>query len=220
MSNDIYILSEKKIDGAINLPVFKINNKKLNIDISKYDGLIFTSKNALYSLESYDKKWKEISSYAIAPQTATIIKTLGGKLEFTGKTNHGDKFALELLELLKNKKVLYLRGAKVVSSLVDILNNNVDSDIQCDEVVVYESVCKEFDSNIKLPKNSIIIFSSPTTIECFLKNITWDKSFKAIAIGKTTAKYFPSYITPLISETTSLQSCVQKAQEEYLDYII
>ena len=105
---------------------------------------------------------------------------------------------------------MYLRGAKVVSKLSDILNNN---NIKCDEVVVYESVCKKFDKKTILPKNSTIIFSSPSTIKCFLENLTWDESFKAIAIGKTTAKYFPSDITPSISDTTSLESCVSKALE-------
>ena len=207
---NIYILSDKKVNGAKNLPVFKIKFIKQDINFNSYDTLIFTSKNALYSIDSFNGDWKNIPSYAIAPQTAKIIENLGGKLEFTGKTNHGNEFALELIELLKNKKVLYLRGANVVSKLSNILNNN---NIKCDEKVIYESVCKKFEKETILPKNSTIIFSSPSTIKCFLDNLLWDESFKAIAIGKTTAKYFPSYITPVISDTTSLESCVAKAKE-------
>ncbi len=207
---NIYILSDKKIDGAINLSVFEIKNIKSNIDFTIYDALIFTSKNALYSIESYKEQWKEIPSYAIAPQTANIINTLGGNLQFTGNTNHGDKFALELLPLLENKKVLYLRGTKAVSNLTNILNSDK---IQCDELIVYESICKNFDQIINLPKNSTIIFSSPSTIKCFLNNAIWDESFKAIAIGKTTARYFPSHIIPIVSDTTSLKSCVEKASQ-------
>lgn len=209
MSN-IYILSEKKVNGAINFPVFEINFKANDIDFNSYDALVFTSKNALYSIDSFTEKWKNISSYAIAPQTAKIVEDLGGKLEFTGVTNHGDKFALELAPILKNKKVLYLRGAKVVSKLTDTLNNN---GVMCDDAIVYESACKIYKTKQALPKNSIIIFSSPSTIDCFLKNLPWDDSFKAISIGKTTAKYFPSYIKPIISDDTSLISCVKKAQE-------
>ena len=209
MSN-IYILSDKKVEGAINFPVFEINFKISDIDFSSYDALVFTSKNALYAIDSFSQEWKDKAAFAIAPQTAKIVKDLGGKLEFTGLTNHGDKFALELVPLLKNKKVLYLRGAKVVSKLSEVLNEN---NIQCDEIVVYESVCKTYEEKQSLPKNSIIIFSSPSTIECFLKNSTWDESFRAISIGKTTANYFPEYIKPIISDNTSLKSCVQKALE-------
>ncbi len=202
MKNNIYILSDKKVEGAINLPVFKINFIKQNIDFSSYDALIFTSKNALYSLEYYNENWKAIPSYAIAPMTANIISELNGNLVFTGVTNHGDEFALEIQEELKGKKVLYLRGSKVVSNLIKTL--------QCDDKIIYESVCKENSQDLKPPKNSIIIFSSPSTIKCFLDNYDWDISYKAISIGQTTAKYFPEYIIPQISDATSLISCVEK----------
>ena len=201
----IYILSDKKVDGAINLPVFKINYIKQDINFDSYDALIFTSKNALYSLEHYNENWKTIPSYAIAPMTANIIKELNGNLVFTGITNHGDQFALEIKEKLKGKRVLYLRGSKVVSNLIDTL--------QCDDKIVYESVCKENNQDLKPLKNSTIIFSSPSTIKCFLDNYDWDDSYKAISIGQTTAKYFPKYIVPIVSETTSLESCVDKANE-------
>ncbi len=207
---NIYILSEKKVEGAINFPVFEINFKISDIDFNAYDALVLTSKNALYAIDSFNENWKNIPSFVIAPQTAKIVKELGGNLEFTGVTNHGDKFALELVNILKGKKVLYLRGAKVVSKLSDILNQN---DVICDEAIVYESACKIYDTQQSLPKNSIIIFSSPSTIECFLKNLSWDESFRAISIGKTTAKYFPSYINPIVSDDTSLKACVSKALE-------
>ena len=201
----IYILSDKKVEDAINLPVFKINFIKQDIDFNSYDALIFTSKNALYSIEYYNENWKNIPCYAIAPMTANIIKELNGNLVFTGVTNHGDEFALEIQKKLKNKKVLYLRGSKVVSNLIDTL--------QCDDKIVYESVCKKNNQNLKPKKNSTIIFSSPSTIKCFLDNFDWDDSYKAISIGKTTAKYFPQYIDPIISDTTSLKSCVEKAKK-------
>jgi len=202
---NIYILSDKKVDGAKNLPVFTINYIFSDINFFKYDALIFTSKNALYSLEHFNMDWKKIPAYAIAPMTANIIKELGGNLVFTGVTNHGDQFALEIQEKLKDKKVLYLRG-----NLVNILRDNK---IECDEKIVYESVCKKNSQNLKPPKNSTIIFSSPSTIKCFLDNFTWDDSYTAISIGKTTAKYFPQFIKPIISNTTSLEACVQKAKE-------
>jgi uroporphyrinogen-III synthase len=203
MSN-IYILSDKKVLDAINLPVFKINFIKQDIDFDNYDALVFTSKNALYSLEYYRENWKHIPSYAIAPITANIIKELGGNLVFTGISNHGDQFALELQDKLKDKKVLYLRGSKVVSNLIQILN--------CDDKIIYESVCKTNSQELKPPPNSIIIFSSPSTIKCFLDNFIWDYSYQAISIGKTTARYFPHYIVPIISDTTSLKACVNKAK--------
>lgn len=209
---NIYILSDKKVDGAINLPVFKIDHIRKNIDFSSYDALVITSKNAIYSIESFDKSWREIPTYAIAKQTANTIEKFGGNLKFIGSSGHGDQFAKELIPKLKGKKVLYPRAFKVVSNLVDILNKN---GVVCEESIVYETVCKDDIEDIKLVDKSIIIFSSPSTVNCFLENFIWDDSFRAICIGDTTAKYLPSYIKPIISDTTSLNSCVQKAIELY-----
>ncbi|GIT98479.1 hypothetical protein TSL1_13000 [Sulfurovum sp. TSL1] len=206
----IYILSDKKVKWAKNLPVFDIEPIQQEVDLFPYDALVFTSKNALYALDTMDQTWKKKPAYVIAPETAKIVKHLGGNLKFVGKKKHGDQFGLEIAEKYRHQKLLYIRGSKVVSDLVSILNRD---DIQCDELIIYQTVCKTFDKKVKLPKNSTIIFSAPSTIECFLKNIAWDESFKAIAIGKTTANYFPKNITPVISDTTSLESCVKKAIE-------
>ncbi|MBE0515486.1 uroporphyrinogen-III synthase [Sulfurimonas sp.] len=209
-SLNIYILNDKKVKWAKNLPVIKIQTIKVDFDFSKYDAIIFTSKNAIYSLNSYNKEWMTKPVYAIAPQTAKVASNLGAKIKFVSKEKHGDEFATELIPLLKNKKVLYIRGSKVVTHLVETLNSN---GAICDEAIVYRTVCVEFTKKIKLPKKSVIIFSSPSTIECFLKNAKWDESYRAVSIGHTTQKYFPPYITPHVSETTSLDSCVKKAIE-------
>lgn len=207
---DIYILSDKKVKWAKNLPIFEIQPIKQDVDFTGYDALIFTSKNAIYALNAIDETWKKKPVYVIAPQTAKIVKHLNGNLKFVGKEKYGDQFALEMVKKFKHQKVLYVRASKVVSDMVNILNTN---DITCDELIIYETVCKEFHEKIKLPKNSTIIFSSPSTIECFLKNIPWDESFKAISIGNTTAQYLPKYIIPTLADTTSLDSCVRKAIE-------
>ncbi len=209
-SLNIYVLNDKKVKWAKNLPVIKIEAIKVDFDFSKYDAVIFTSKNAIYTLNSYNQEWKTKPLYVIAPQTAKVASNFGGKIKFVSKEKHGDEFANELVPLLKNKKVLYIRGSKVVTNLVETLNSN---GVICDEAIVYQTVCVDFKKRITLPKKSVIIFSSPSTIECFLKNADWDESYIAVSIGHTTQKYFPLYIKPALSETTSLDSCVKKAIE-------
>jgi len=209
-SNNIYILSDKKVAFAQNLPMFEIELMYKKIDYSLYDALLFTSKNALHVMSKIDEEWKNKPSYVIAEQTAKVLESLGGKLCFVGKTGHGNSFALEIAQALQGKKVLYLSAMEVVSNLVEILNKK---GVLCDVAVVYKTVCKKYEEKIVLPKKSIIIFSSPSTIRCFLENLEWDESFKAVAIGETTAKAFPSYMQAHIAETTSLESCVSKALE-------
>ncbi len=208
---NIYLLGDKEVPPAITLQMIEIKYIDSFVDVKRYDALIFTSKNGAIGIDKITKEWLSLPSYTIAQQTANTIKELGGNLAFVGRKNHGNEFANELISLLQNKKVLYIRGKEVVSDAISILKSN---DIICDELIVYETICKKYEGKPTLPKDSIIIFSSPSTLKCFLKNYDWETNYTAIAIGHTTAKYFPPYITPLISEETSLESCVKKALEK------
>jgi uroporphyrinogen-III synthase len=207
----IYLLSNQKYPNVENLEVFQIEYIKSNIDLSIYDALIFTSKNAIYSLDSFNKNWKKIDSFAIAPKTANIIKEMGGKVVFTGITSHGDEFAQELITLLKNKKVLYIKALKTVSNLVKILKEN---DVLIDELVTYQTSCKK--SNSSLEDNSVFIFTSPSSVECFFNQYKWKDNYKAIVIGKTTAKYLPKEVDYTISSETSIDECINLARQTLL----
>ena len=204
----IYLLSNQKYSNVENLEVFHIEYIKSDINLSSYDALIFTSKNAIYSLDSFNKDWKNIDSYAIAPKTAQIIKELNGKVVFTGITSHGNEFAQELITLLKDKKVLYIKALKTVSDLVEILRNN---EIIVDELVTYKTACKK--SNEILENNSVFIFTSPSSVECFFNQYSWNDSYKAIVIGKTTAKYLPKNINYTISSQTAIDECINLAKQ-------
>ena len=204
----IYLLSNQIYSEVENIEVFQIEYIKSKIDLLKYDALIFTSKNAVYSLDSFNKDWKKIPSFVIAPKTASIIEKLGGKIAFTGITSHGNEFAQELIELLKNKKVLYIKASKTVSNLVEILKKN---EVLLDELVAYQTTCKK--SNVLLEDNSIFIFTSPSSVECFFKQYTWKNSYKAIVIGKTTANYLPKNVDCTISSQTSIDECINLAKQ-------
>ncbi|QKF67194.1 uroporphyrinogen III synthase [Arcobacter venerupis] len=204
----IYLLSNQKYSNVENLEVFQIEYIKSNIDVLSYDALVFTSKNAVYSLDSFNKDWKKIDSYVIAPKTSQVIGKLGGKVVFTGITSHGNEFAQELIELLKDKKVLYAKALKTVSNLVEILKENK---ILVKEIVVYKTSCKK--SNVSLEENSVFIFTSPSSVECFFKQYLWKDSYKAIVIGKTTAKYLPKDVNYIISSETSIDECIKLARQ-------
>ncbi len=207
---NIYLLNDVKIKFAKNIPLFEIKYIKQNINFHNYDALVFSSKNAVLAIESMNKEWRKIPSYSIAEQTGKLIRDFGGHLKYAGKTRHGDEFAYEILGDLKGKKVLYIRAKEIVSNMLEIFREN---GIKCDDVVVYENYFKEPKEKKALPKNSKIIFSSPSTIKYFLKAFSWHESYKAISIGRTTAKYFPEYIKPIIADKTSLKACVIKALE-------
>lgn len=207
-NKNIFLLNNTKVKWAKNIPLFKIVYSKENINLDEYDALIFTSKNAITAIDSINKGWKKIPSYVISEQTAKLVKDLNGKIEYFSKTKHGNEFAYEILDSLKDKKVLYLRGKEIVSDIINILQSN---NIKCFDKIIYENKFNESIKKIKIPKNSKIIFTSPSTIKYFFQLFSWDKSYTAISIGKTTAQYFPKNIKPIISDNTSFKSCVDKA---------
>lgn len=204
----IYLLNNQEFKDVENLEVFGINYINSDINLKNYEALVFTSKNAIYSIDSFNKNWKNIPSYVIAPKTAKIVNNLKGILAFTGISSHGNEFAEELIPLLKGKKVLYIKASKTVSNLSNILKEN-NTDL--DELIAYETTCKKV--NKSLEKNSVFIFTSPSSVECFFKQYTWNDSYKAVVIGKTTANYLPKEVDFLISSETSIEECIKLARQ-------
>ncbi|MCT7601993.1 uroporphyrinogen-III synthase [Aliarcobacter butzleri] len=204
----IYLLNEQKHENVENLEVFQIEYIKSDVDLKKYDALVFTSKNGVKAINSFNQDWKNIPSYAIAQKTANTIIKLGGVVEFIGNSGHGNDFAHELKNVLKDKKVLYVKALKTVSNLPNILKEN---GIFLDEIIAYKTSCKK--SNIILEENSIFIFTSPSSVECFFKQYSWKNSYKAIVIGKTTAEFLPSNINYEISSQTSVEECIKLAKQ-------
>lgn len=204
----IYLLNEQKHEGIENLEVFQIEYIKSDVDLKKYDALVFTSKNGVKAINSFNQDWKNIPSYAIAQKTANTIIKLGGIVKFIGNSGHGNDFAYELENVLKDKKVLYVKALKTVSNLSNILKEN---GIFLDEIIAYKTSCKK--SNIILEEDSIFIFTSPSSVECFFKQYLWKNSYKAIVIGKTTAEFLPSNINYEISSQTSVEECIKLAKQ-------
>ncbi len=205
---NIYLLSDTFHEGVINLPQIKLTCKDVKLDLTPYEALIFSSKNAVLAINKINNNWKKIRSYLIGRQTAKTVKKLGGNIEFISSSSYGDDFAKELIDLLKDKKVIFLRAKTVLSNLENILKN---ADIDLTSKVIYETTCRE-KTNEVIQNNSVIIFTSPSTVDCFFKNYKWDKSYKAVFIGDVTAKAFPLVISSHISKIQTIKACIELAK--------
>lgn len=207
---NIYLLSESSHEGVINLPLIKANYFDVSLDISSYEALIFSSKNAVYALDKIDKNWRNIPAFAIGEATASVITKLGGNLAYVASNAYGNDFAYEIIEKLKGKKVAFLRAKKVLSNLEEILQF---AKIQLDSHVLYETTCNAQNTLYPIEKNSIIIFTSPSTVECFFKSYTWDNSSHAVCIGSVTSKALPMYIKNLhVSSKQTIKGCIELAK--------
>ena len=61
--------------------------------------------------------------------------------------------------------------------------------------------------------NNLTSVTSPSSVECFFNQYKWKDNYKAIVIGKTTAKYLPKEVHYTISSETSIDVCINLAQQ-------
>jgi len=199
----IYLLSNQKFDGVENLPVIEIEYKNIDIDFD-VDYLLFTSKNGVIGIDKISNKWKKIPAICIGAPTANKVRELGGKVEYIANSSYGDDLAKEIIQNFNPSKILFPRAKRVLSNIVEVLKSN---NFKIIEKVIYETKCKKLDY---IPKEGIFIFTSPSTIKCFLSQTTWKPTYKAIAIGTKTASFFDGEI--VTSDIQTIENCIKIAK--------
>ena len=192
----IYLISNTKTtdESVVNLSVSKIEFLKFELNLSDYDVLVATSKNAFNALKFNGISPINLPVFAIANSCASAAREFGFSEIYTGKNAHGDDFAREILPLLKGKNVLYLKGKGSASNFLEILQNG---GVNIKAIVAYENVLNPCKMELKPPKNSILIFASPLN--------------QAISIGKVTAKEL-KFTEPIVSQSQDINACIALAK--------
>jgi len=211
----IYLLSPTPKDGVRHLPMIKFETIPQDIEFNKFDGLIITSKQGVIALDEIScGKWKTLPVAAIGELTAKEVEKRGGEVIFIASSAYGDVLAYELALNFKDFRWLYPRPKVVVSKIVADLRS---SGIEVEEKVIYETSCVEYDHSSKPCSGAVLIFTSPSIVKCFFKNFSWDRSYKAVAIGKKTASAFPDNIKIEISPTTSIDEAIRFSENLIYD---
>ena len=209
MSRPIYLFSISSHPEAISINSLSIKLLKPSIDFSNYDYFIITSKQASKSLKQYEKeKYIKIPALCVSSQSALSYENLGGEVLDIG-AGYGDNLIAKIKEFPKNKKWLYLRAKVVASDFVELCKKD---GYNIDEEVMYESDCSSAISKVKVEDNSILIFTSPSSVKCFLKNHLMSPKSKIIVIGKTTASALAKNIEYVISKDTTIESCIVESK--------
>jgi len=206
--SDIFLCSPKPYQGVNSLSMIEFKHIEQEIDFKGVDTLIFTSKEAVKNLHKLTLEWKKIPSISIGNATTKIIKKLGGEILWSGDKNYGETLAEDIIKNFSHRSFLYLRP-KVIS--FDFKNYLSTYNINCKESIIYETVCKKYETTFTPPPNSIIIFTSPSTIKCFLENFNWDSSYRAIVIGSTTLKHIPKEWQSFCALKPTIEECIKIA---------
>ena len=199
MSKPIYLFSATSHPDATHINSLDFDFFKPDINFSKYDYLVLTSKKAVEALLQYDKKdYIDIPALCISKFTKEYYEKFGGKvLEVGGGIGSDLKDIIETYS--KEKKWLYLRAKEIAGE-----------GFNTDEAILYESRCSDEILNFRLKEKeeSSLIFTSPSSVKCFLKNNTIPTDAKVIVIGKTTANHLPKNINYQIAKKSSIDECL------------
>ena len=204
----IYLCSPKVFEGTTPLPMIEFKLIASKLDLSWCDTILFSSKQAVLFADELNKEWKNKNIVAVGPATKEMAIKLGASDVYYPKEYYGEVLAKDILKYFKDRKILYIRP-KVVS--FDSYKYLKKEGVDVKEAIIYETLCKSY-KDIKLEKNSTIIFTSPSTIDCFFKNFEWNDSFKAVVIGKKTLNNLPNNINVAIADTQTIKSCIKKAK--------
>jgi len=206
----IYLLSPHAKKGCTHLPMISFSIVEQTLAFEGYELLMFTSKQAVVSADKLNPNWKEIPCLAIGSATAKQIEVLGGTVQYQPKSFYGETLSHDIVSKFKGKKILYLRPKEVSFNSKDFLQKE---GIFLDEKIIYETACMQYTNEEKPDKNAIIIFTSPSSIHCFLKNFEWDKSYVAVVIGEATKKHLPVNACYEVADTPLIDACITKATQ-------
>ncbi len=89
----------------------------------------------------------------------------------------------------------------------------VQSGIDLQEKIIYETSCVKYTKENTPEKNAIIIFTSPSTIHCFLENFEWDESYTVMVIGEATKEHVPKHTQYEVADIPQIDACIAKAKQ-------
>ncbi len=206
----IYLLSPQPREGVDSLPMISFTQCADAICYEGYDYLLFTSKEAVRTAYTIEPQCKTVPAIAIGEATRKEIEKRGGRVGHVPVNYYAKELAEDIKELFANARILYLRP-KTVS--YDIKAALAGEGIELGEQVIYETGCVEYVPEDKPEEGSIIIFTSPSTIRCFLDNFGWDASYTAVVIGEATKAHLPEGTRCFVASEPMIDTCVEKALE-------
>ncbi|WP_169763710.1 uroporphyrinogen-III synthase [Campylobacter mucosalis] len=206
----IYLVSNtpSSDESVKNLNLSQIKFYDFSVDLANFNAIVITSKNAIKALEQNSIVPKDVEIFAVGKSSAVQAEKFGFKKINVSSSSYGDALYDEFKDVLKDRKILYLRAKDIVGDL-DIKLAKCSQNFT--QIVAYESI--EVTQNLTdLEDNSVFIFTSPKNAKFFLKNYTWRDSFKAVAIGQSTAEALKFISGVRVAKVQSIDECIRLAK--------
>lgn len=205
----IYLISKTPYEGVIHIPILTISFLHPSIDFDTYQGLILTSKQALLALNQYTFSWEKLQCICVSEGTAEAARKAGA-LNVEAADGYGASIPALLQTKVGTGKWLYVRPKVIASDWIERARNE---GFEIDEAVVYETTCNEEARDVAIEKDAVLVFTSPSSIDCFCASYPILSSYSIVAIGKTTRAAFKNAKDVHVSPQTTVASAIELAQE-------
>ena len=206
----IYLFSISSHPEAIHIDPLSITFFTPQIDFTNIDYLIITSKQAVKALQNYDKtSYMNKKALCISKASAKAFEEIGGEVLTVGK-GYGDTLYETIKNYPQTTKWFYLRAETVASDFAQRLR---DEGYSISEATLYKSECSADILQAEVPADAILIFTSPSSVQCYLQTHSFEDTQNIVVIGKTTAKTIPNGFNYIVSDDTSVQSCIDIAKK-------
>lgn len=204
--SSIYLFSKTSYPDVNHVPILIPAYLQPLIDFSSYDYIIATSKETITALNKIGD-WKDLPVLAISESTADYVKSQGGKVLDIAQ-GYGKSIAILVENNYANLKALHPHAKVIAFDIEGVLRKK---GIEIDSFVVYETSCSK-EEKVELPSDAICIFTSPSSVKCFMQKYIFLPTYKIVCIGETTASELPKDLTYVLSEKTSVESTILKAK--------
>lgn len=190
---------------TIHYPIIKILPKPFSDiciqyalkEFSKYTHLLFTSKNAVRLFFQYAQKHgipldeiRKKTTLSVGQATAHMIRTLEGTVEVIAKNEHAEGL-IEELKQIKFDEESYLFWPHSSLSRPILTDFFKERHLKYLDCIFYETVPNDLQPVPNINEIQEIVFTSPSTIEAFLKIFGEIPKNKTIhCIGPITEKHY------------------------------
>lgn len=168
-----------------------------------------TSKQGISALGHYAMTWEHLKCIAVSEATARYAKE-SGAVDVETAEGYGESIPKVLHAKPRSGKWLYLRPEVIASSWVEQARSD---GFRIDEAIVYATHCNTEVLAASVETDGVLIFTSPSTIRCFMEKYRFEPTHSVVAIGKTTQSALPEGIKSFLSPSTSVASAVELARK-------
>jgi uroporphyrinogen-III synthase len=192
----------------IHLPMLATKWRHPKIDLTRYGGIILTSKNGVEALERIDPAWKSLPVLCVGKATQRRAEELGCNI-MAVSNGYGNGFYDIIRTRYADKRWLYARPRIVASDFAQRLR---EDGVTVEEAVVYETVCRSEQLDTEIAKDAVLIFTSPSAVACFRSRFDYHPAQAIVVIGHTTGKSVTDRPVHVAQEPT-VASCITLAKQ-------